>query len=133
VRWTGFGTHRFRSAVPPEDFSSLPLLDLDYTLPGLDARNRLPRGQPATLDLAVGRQPGAEPRPVVAAAALWFSVDDGRTWQRARLRRLEPGRDRAVLPAGQLPVGGHLSLRATARDAADSAVHQTLIHAFAIR
>jgi hypothetical protein len=110
-------------------------LDRDVDARGsfrLAARNRLPRGRPATLDLVLRRQPGAEPSQVVAAS-LWFSGDDGRTWRRAQLRRVGPGRYRAVLPASRLPAGGYLSLRATGRDAGASSVHQTLIRAAAIR
>jgi hypothetical protein len=36
-------------------------------------------------------------------------------------------------PPARLPAGGHLSLRATARDAGASAVDQTLVRAVAIR
>lgn len=54
----------------------------------------------------------------------------GRT---AQLRRVGPGRYRAVLPASRLPAGRYLSLRATGRDAGASSVHQTLIRAAAIR
>jgi hypothetical protein len=51
----------------------------------------------------------------------------------ARLRKLGPGHYRGVLPGARLHAGSWVSLRAWARDAGDSRVHQTLIRAFPVR
>jgi hypothetical protein len=60
----------FRSAAPVEDFSPLPLLDLDYTLAGLGARNRLARGRPASsppVAVSVSGPRAVTPEPAPAA------------------------------------------------------------------
>jgi hypothetical protein len=89
-------------------------------------------GRPVTVDLNVHRSEGAAEREV-AATILWFSTDDGGSWTRVRLRRLGPGRYRGVLPGGRLVSGSFVSLRAWARDAGNSRIHQTLLRAFPVR
>jgi subtilisin family serine protease len=122
----------FDSAAPAGEFEVLPLLEVDYDAAPLGGRNGAVAGRPVTVDLDVHRSEGAAEREVVATI-LWFSTDDGGSWTRVRLRRLGPGRYRGVLPGGRLVPGSFVSLRAWARDAGDSRIHQALIRAFPVR
>jgi hypothetical protein len=110
----------------------LPLLGVDYQASPLGGRNGAVAGRPVTVDLRVARQEGAEPSEVVATH-LWLSTDDGGSWRLVRLRKLGPGHYQGVLPGARLHAGSWVSLRAWARDAGDSRVHQTLIRAFPVR
>ena len=123
----------FDSGAPAgQDPGLLPLLGVDYQASPLGGRNGAVAGRPVTVDLRVARQEGAEPSEVVATH-LWLSTDDGGSWRLVRLRRLGPGHYRGVLPGARLRAGSWVSLRAWARDAGDSRVHQTLIRAFPVR
>jgi hypothetical protein len=55
------------------------------------------------------------------------------SWRLVRLGKLGPGHYQGVLPGARLHAGSWVSLRAWARDAGDSRVHQTLIRAFPVR
>jgi len=121
----------FDSGAPAGEFEDLPLLEVDYDAT-LGGRNGAVAGQPVTMELNVHRGEGAVDSEVVATI-LWFSTDDGGSWTRVRLRRLGPGRYRGVLPGGRLVPGSFVSLRAWARDAGNSRIHQTLIRAFPVR
>jgi subtilisin family serine protease len=124
----------FTSASPggQDPYGQLPLLTVDYQAAPLGGRNGAVAGQPVTVDLAVARQEGAEASRVVATY-LWFSTDDGATWRQVRLRRVDPGHYRGVLPGSRLPSGTWASLRTWARDAGNSRIHQELIRAFPVR
>jgi subtilisin family serine protease len=122
----------FDSAAPAGEFGVLPLLEVDYDAAPLGGRDGAVAGRPVTVDLNVHRSEGAAEREV-AATILWFSTDDGGSWTRVRLRRLGPGRYRGVLPGGRLVSGSFVSLRAWARDAGSSRIHQTLLRAFPVR
>jgi hypothetical protein len=119
-------------ADPEEQFEPLPILSVDYQAAPLGGRNGAVAGQPVTVDLEVARVQGA-PRRRVVATHLWFSTDDGGSWRKVRLRRLDPGRYQGVLPGSQLRPGTYVSLRTWARDAGNSRVHQTLRRAFPVR
>jgi hypothetical protein len=67
------------------------------------------------------------------ATYLWFSTDDGATWRQVRLRQVDPGHYRGVLPGSRLRSGTWVSLRTWARDAGNSRIHQQLIRAFPVR
>ena len=124
----------FTSASPggQDPYGQLPLLTVNYQATPLGGRNGAVAGQPVTIDLAVARQEGAETSRVVATY-LWFSTDDGATWRKVRLRRVDPGHYRGVLPGSRLRSGTWVSLRTWARDAGDSRIHQALIRAFPVR
>jgi subtilisin family serine protease len=122
----------FDSAAPAGEFGVLPTLEVDYAASTLGGRNGAVAGQPVTIDLDVHRSEGAAASEV-AATILWFSTDDGQSWTRVRLRRLGPGRYQGVVPGGRLVSGSYVSLRAWARDAGNSRVHQTLLRAFPVR
>jgi subtilisin family serine protease len=128
TRWS------FMSAAPPgeEPYALLPLLAVDYQVGPLGGRNGAVAGRPVTVDLRVARQEGAPDSPVVATD-LWFSTDDGASWRKVGLKRLGPGRYRAWLPGWALRAGRYVSLRTSARDAANSRIHQTLVRAFPVR
>ena len=124
----------FMSAAPPgqEPYALLPLLAVDYQAAPLGGRNGAVAGRPVTVDLRVARQEGAPDSPVVATD-LWFSTDDGATWRKVGLKKLGQGRYRGWLPGSALRAGSYVSLRTSARDAANSRIHQTLVRAFPVR
>jgi hypothetical protein len=116
----------------PEHFQDLPLLEIDYRAAPLGGRNGAVAGQPVTVDLDVHRREGA-PASEVVAANLSFSTDGGTKWIRVALTRLGQGRYRAVLPGGAMVSGRTVGLRASARDADNGRLDQTLLRAFPVR
>jgi hypothetical protein len=104
---------------------SLPTLRF---APSLDAENRA-RGRVTPLPIAIERPPGAA-APPITSLTVDVSFDDGVTWSPVPVLRLG---DRAIglviTPAGTRFV----SLRGSARDAADQQVEQTIIRAYAVR
>jgi len=121
-----------RSPGGQDPYGQLPLLTVDYQAAPLGGRNGAVAGQAVTVDLQVARQEGATASRVVATH-LWFSTDDGATWRKVRLRRVDPGHYRGVLPGSRLRSGSWVSLRTWARDAGDSRIHQLLVRAFPVR
>ena len=97
-----------------------------------DGTNIAGGGRPVTVDLHIARQEGA-PASEVVAATLQLSTDDGTTWKEIRLQRVEAGHYSGVLPGSRLHAGTWVSLRTTARDAANSRVARALIRAFPVR
>ncbi|MEV2238527.1 S8 family serine peptidase [Micromonospora sp. NPDC049891] len=97
--------------------------------PRLDERNAAPAGRAFVIPVAVQRQPGA-PAAKTAALTVEASYDGGKRWQRAKLRKAGKGWEATV----QHPRGaGHVSLRATARDADGNTVTQRIIQAYRLR
>ncbi|MES9538039.1 S8 family serine peptidase [Actinomadura sp. NPDC000600] len=117
----------FRSGAPGgHESANLPLLLVDYDL-NLDLRNQ-PSGRPAVLTAA--RMAGSG-KAAITGLRFWTSVDDGATWQEARVKALGGGRFSAPLPA---PVEGQaVSLRVSAKDAGGSGVDQRVIRAYRVR
>jgi hypothetical protein len=116
----------------PEDYQDLPLLEIDYRAAPLGGRNGAVAGQPVTVDLDVHRRQGA-PASQATLTGLSFSTDGGTAWTPAALTQLGPGRYRAVLPGAAMVSGRTVGLRASARDAGDGRLEQTLLRAFPIR
>lgn len=121
VRWT-FPS----SSTPGNEISTAPIILADYDV-DLDQRNRMrqQQGQPATVDVQLTRQPGADSAPITGVS-LDVSYDGGQTWKPAEIRSAGSGY-RATLPPGQ----GNASLRLQATDRAGSTLEQTTIDAFA--
>jgi subtilisin family serine protease len=109
----------FRSSP---DQAALPLLTVDYRLP-LDVLNH-PDGDTATFTVArVANAPSAR----ATGLKLWTSLDDGTTWQPARVTGTG-GKYSARLPhAG---AGQAVSLRVQATDAGGGQIDQTIIRAY---
>jgi len=124
----------FLSAAPggQDPYAALPLLDVDYQAAPLGGRNGAVAGRPVTIDLHIARQEGTPPGQVVAAT-LQLSTNDGATWKEVQLEQVEAGHYWGVLPGSRLRAGTWVSLRTTARDAANSRVAQALIRAFPVR
>lgn len=103
----------------------LPLSTVRFT-PALDADNAAPANRAFEVPVTVEGQPGA-PAPRTTRLAVEISYDDGATWSKASLRAAPAGWTATVRhPAG----AGFASLRATAADAAGTAVTQTIIRAY---
>ena len=101
----------------------LPLLLVDYRLP-LDLLNR-PNGDTATF--TVSRVAGAASAKATGLK-LWTSLDDGTTWQSAKVSAAAGGKYSATLPhAGK---GQAVSLRVQATDSGGSKIDQTIIRAY---
>jgi hypothetical protein len=113
TKWT------FRSAAPSgQESAPLPLVTVDYDL-ALDLLGK-PTGRPATFDVPAGKR-----------LKLWTSLDDGKTWQSARVTSLGAGRFGAPLPTATSGQG--VSIRVHATDAKGNAVDQDIIRAYRIR
>ena len=114
----------FRSAGPSGVGSvRLPLLAVDYDL-ALDHENHA-TGAPAAFTVRQSRELRTQR---VTAFTVRTSVDEGKTWKSAVVKRAGAGY-RAVLPVP--PAGGFLSLRVTATADGGSGIDQTIMHAYA--
>jgi hypothetical protein len=117
-------TWTFRSAAPPGgNVVRIPLLLVGYSLP-LNLDNQ-PDGSTAVFTVA--RVAGTPPAPVTGFW-LWTSLDNGQTWQAARVRPLGGGRFAAALP--QAASGQAVALRVQATDAGGSDIDQTIMTAY---
>ncbi len=103
----------------------LPLLQLDYRV-GTDAAGRA--GRHDALSVTAAHLWGAGLTGTIGKAGLELSYDDGRTWHKAAGGGAD-GRFRLDAPHK----ASFVSLRATAKDSAGNAVHQTVIRAFGLR
>lgn len=117
-------TWTFRSAAPPGgNVVRIPLLLVNYSLP-LNLDNQ-PDGSTAVFTVA--RVAGTRPAPVTGFS-LWTSLDNGKTWQAARVHRLGGGRFAGTLP--QAASGQAVALRVQATDAGGSGIDQTIMTAY---
>ncbi|WP_173078486.1 S8 family serine peptidase [Phytohabitans rumicis] len=123
------GVWTFRSAhVGGERFAKLPVSVVRFA-PRLDVNNAAPAGKAYEIPVTVQRQPGA-PGGRVKTLTVEVSYDDGKTWQKASLRKTKDGWVAKVKhPRG----GGFVSLRAAARDTLGNTVTQTVIHAYRLK
>jgi hypothetical protein len=76
---------------------------------------------------AIARHLPVGPSPKVTSATVAVSFDHGKTWQRARVRRVLGSRFRAIFNA---PPSHEVSLRVTARDAAGATLTETIRDAY---
>ncbi|WP_326815906.1 MULTISPECIES: S8 family serine peptidase [unclassified Streptomyces] len=115
----------FTSAQPTDAATVvLPLVQLDYRI-GTDAAGRA--GRHDTLSVTAAHLPGASLTGKLGAVGLELSYDDGRTWHKAVCGT--DGRFRLDAPNK----ASFVSLRASAKDSAGNAIHQTVIRAFGLR
>jgi hypothetical protein len=112
---------------------TLPLLVVDYDTE-LDLTNTAPhprdRQGPATLDLAVRHQVGADPLSI-DSVQVWVSYDDGDTWNERPVRDLSDGNYRAILDSqdGE-DTSGLVSIRAEVWDVDGNGFEQEVIRAW---
>ncbi|HET7012691.1 MAG TPA: hypothetical protein VFI65_02200 [Streptosporangiaceae bacterium] len=103
------------------------MLTLNYWVGGLSLAGTAPAGR-QVLDLTVGHlQQAAQSR--VIRAGLRFSVNGGRTWQRASIRSAGAGRFRAQFT---VPRSSEVTLQVTARDATGATITETIRSAYRI-
>jgi subtilisin family serine protease len=102
----------------------LPLVQIDYEV-GTDSAGRA--GRHDTLSVAAAQLPEAVGAGRIGEVTLEMSYDGGTTWHRAT--RNHDGRYRLNAPKK----ASYVSLRASAKDSAGNAVHQTVIRAFGLR
>lgn len=121
---------RFRAAPGA---AAPAVLDVGYTVKGLDARNEAPRGTRVTLTVGpvAGGPDGRSAKNRVTSARLWWSADDGSTWHAVPLADRRAG---AFTGTVRVPRGTeHVSLRVEARDASGGTVKQTVTRAYTVR
>ncbi|MEH1168966.1 S8 family serine peptidase [Micromonospora sp. CPCC 205539] len=118
VEWT------FRSAASPGSSTPLPVSVVRFA-PQLNEANTAPAGT-LNIPVTVYRQPGA-PAATVRDLTVDVSYDDGRTWQRAELKRANAG---GMLTVHHPALAGYVSLRARSSDSAGNTVDQTIIRAY---
>jgi subtilisin family serine protease len=119
----------FRSAtVPGADPQPLPLLAIRFA-PRLDNWNRAPAGQAFTFPVYLQRN-GSATAPRVRTLSVQASYDDGHTWQPATT--VASG-DQWLARVSHPPTATFVSLRATASDADNNTMRQTIIRAYALK
>ncbi|WP_199714743.1 S8 family serine peptidase [Micromonospora radicis] len=97
--------------------------------PRLDANNAAPAGRSFVIPVQVQRQSGASAGRT-RSLTVEVSYDGGRTWQRAKVKKVGSGWQATVRhPRG----AGHVSLRASAEDSTGSTVTQRTIQAYRLR
>jgi hypothetical protein len=117
-------TWTFRSGAAPGGVAvRIPLLLVDYALP-LSQDNH-PDGSTAVFTVA--RVAGTVQKRVTGFR-LWISLDNGSSWQAAKVRRLGSGRYAATLP--HAASGQAVALRVQATDAGGSGIEQTIMAAY---
>jgi len=104
---------------------SLPLQVVRFA-PPVDDHNSAPAGQEFRVPVTVQRVVGAPPA-VLMGISVFVSYDEGTTWFPVQLLPTASGWD-AVLH--HPPNGRTVSLRATATDAGDNSVQQTILRAY---
>lgn len=107
----------------------LPLLAVRYT-PTLDGLNRAPRNRSFTIPTRVDRAPGS-PAASIRSLTVHSSLDGGRTWQPAVVRRGNAGRWTTTVRHPDRAAA--VSLRAVAVDSRGNRVDQTTIDAYRLR
>ncbi|QUQ68718.1 S8 family peptidase [Kutzneria sp. CA-103260] len=110
-----------------------PLLQVNYDL-GLDLLNQAPAGRPHTFDVTVGYHSEARPPAQVTQLQLWYSTNDGGSWQQAAVSGGAGHYHVHVTnPAlGALGTTGFVSLRLEASDLAGNRMNQTVLRAYAL-
>ncbi|MHB9856768.1 S8 family serine peptidase [Streptomyces sp. YIM S03343] len=103
--------------------AALPLLSVDYDLPGLDLLNRTDGDRTSSLGLSLRNQAGK-----VTAIGLkaWVSYDGGTSWKEAKVRH---GKAELRHPEG----ARFVSLRVKAADPDGNTIDQTVIQAFGLK
>lgn len=115
----------FRSGRNPVP-TLLPLLGVSFSVP-VDLENRALRGRTQRLPITVWR---ADATPVkLARLTVEVSFDDGRTWNRLRVRHFGQGWEVHFRPKRGMAV----SLRTTAVDRDGNTVTQTMIRAYGLK
>ncbi|WP_336213448.1 S8 family serine peptidase [Nonomuraea sp. LPB2021202275-12-8] len=110
-----------------------PAILLAYDVP-LDLLNRAPAGRPFGFEVRAGAHSSIRRAPDVHKVRVEYSVDDGTTWQDARVSGRAGDRFRATVTHPPLDAtNGYVSLRVTASDRAGGSVTQTVTRAYALR
>ncbi|MDQ7910509.1 S8 family serine peptidase [Phytohabitans sp. ZYX-F-186] len=124
------GVWTFQSAhVPDEDeLTPLPLSVFRFT-PRLDVDNAAPAGRSFQIPVTVQGSAGA-PGGKVRSLAVDVSYDDGKTWQKAQVRRDGSG---WVATVKHPDAAGFVSLRASGTDAGGNTATQTVVHAYRLK
>ncbi|WP_169789214.1 S8 family serine peptidase [Nonomuraea candida] len=106
----------------------LPLMAVRFAPAGLDDFNRARTGSLTRLPVWIERNPGAAAS-LVKSLHLEVSFDEGGTWRPVPVHRTSSGWTALIANPG---TPGFVSLRATAKDAADAGLTQTIHRAYAI-
>ncbi|WP_256464204.1 S8 family serine peptidase [Amycolatopsis sp. EV170708-02-1] len=109
-----------------------PLITIGYQL-GLDLLNQAPAGQVHVFDVTAGHHDGAQGAGRISEFRLWYSTNDGSSWNQAEVVRAGDGRYTVRVPHPKLgDTSGFVSLRAEAWDTAGNRMSQTLDRAYAL-
>jgi subtilisin family serine protease len=124
---TSTRTEWWFSSAPGDEFATVGMLDVDYSLP-LDGLNRA-AGTPIRMGLTVEDPTGTLTAPI-ERARVWTSTNDGRTWtETTTVRRSGDHTFNVRLPAATGPV----SLKVIAFDEDGNRVSQEVIRAYNVR
>ncbi|SMD20374.1 Subtilase family protein [Kibdelosporangium aridum] len=109
-----------------------PIIQLDYQL-GLDLLNQAPAGRTHTFDVVAGHHEGAESAGKITEFRLWYSTNDGTSWQRAQVTAKGDGRYTVQITHPALDqTNGFVSLRAEVWDSAGNRMNQTMQRTYAL-
>jgi subtilisin family serine protease len=109
-----------------------PVIQVDYQL-GLDLLNQAPAGRTHAFDVVAGHHEGAESAGKITEFRLWYSTNDGTSWQRAQMVAKGDGRYTVQIAHPALnETNGFVSLRAEVWDSAGNRMNQTMRRAYAL-
>ncbi|MBP2323412.1 subtilisin family serine protease [Kibdelosporangium banguiense] len=109
-----------------------PVILLDYQL-GLDLLNQAPAGRTHTFDVVAGDHEAVESAGKITEFRLWYSTNDGSSWQRAQVVAKGGGRYTVQIAHPALDqTNGFVSLRAEVWDSAGNRMNQTMQRAYAL-
>jgi subtilisin family serine protease len=117
----------FDSEQPAGQYAVLPMLGINYQLPGLSSTTTAPAGEYA-FDVKLSMPDTVETRPVVQRS-VEISWDGGQTWAPAKLTKCDDTSCKAHVTNQP---GGRASLRVSATDAGGSTVTQEITNAYAV-
>ena len=117
----------FDSEQPAGPYAVLPMLGINYQLPGLSSTTTAPAGEYA-FDVKLSMPDTVETRPVVQRS-VEISWDGGATWRSAKLTKCD---DTSCKAHVDNQPGGQASLRVSATDDARRTVTQEITNAYAV-
>ncbi|MDX3074066.1 S8 family serine peptidase [Streptomyces sp. MI02-7b] len=119
----------FTSAQPaPGTYAVLPLIQLDYTVEGINAEGKT--GRHAAITVTPSHLAGAPASDTIGTVGLDISYDDGATWQHAALTRTAAGWSTSLKAPSKAKF---VTLRTSAADNQGNTVTQKISRAFGLK
>lgn len=110
-----------------KDCAVQPMMTLEYGVPGMALEGSVPAGR-QVVGVTVGHLQLARAARITGSRVS-VSFDDGKSWRRAAVARVGPGRFAAVFAA---PARAYVMLRTSASDASGGSITETIARAYKI-